>query len=81
MDALMSSCLHCKQVCLINTNTKDHKDENISRPGEAVNWLAYIKRFLHGCGFHNTVCGLFFAFLSCQLCFKAHFGSQVLMAL
>lgn len=41
---------------------KNHRDENISRPGEAVNWFAYIKRFLHRCGFFYTVCGLFLPF-------------------
>lgn len=48
--------------CVINTNTKDHKDENTSMPAEAVNWLAYIKRFLHRYGFPNTVCGPFLSF-------------------
>lgn len=61
IDALLSSCLHYEQVSL-NTNTKDPKEGKISKPEEAVNLLAYMKRFLHRCGFCNTICGLFLPF-------------------
>lgn len=45
--------------CIINTNTKDHKDENISIPAEAVNWSAYIKRFCTDMAFLTPHVGLF----------------------
>lgn len=46
-------------VCIINKNTKDHKDENISLPAEPVNWLAYIKRLHTDVAFLTPYVGLF----------------------
>lgn len=77
IDALKSSCLRYKQVCLINTNTKDHKDENISRPGRLSIDLLTLRDFYTDVAFRTPYVGFF---CLSELAFGLQ-SSQVLMAL